>query len=124
MKEFYMRLYHFFLGPQGSYFKFFNLLRDVSLVLLRSQCCSYEAILQAGHPICKLKNHSFWKCMEFLITKQSATSTAAHNMYFTRHREKLDRVVQLEFSILRRIFVRRKVLALCQKTLILQCHDF
>ena len=62
--------------------------------------------------------------MEFLITKQSAeqTSTAAHTRtykYASLDTGKLDRV-KLDFQYFGE-YVRRKVLALCQKTLILQC---
>ena len=105
MKEFYMRLYHFFLAPRG------HISNSLICCAMYTLCC-LEASVAPMKPFFKPDTLSAnWKIIPFgnvwsfwLQNKvHSRTSTAAHNMYFTRHREKLDRVVQVEFSILRRI---------------------
>ena len=65
------------LWPQGSFFEFFNLrcaecMVQEYCVLLRRQHGLPVPHFSTRHPCYKLKNHSFWKCMEFLITKQNA----------------------------------------------------
>ena len=100
----------FFLAPRG------HISNSLICCAMYTLCC-LEASVAPMKPFFKPDTLSAnWKIIPFgnvwsfwLQNKvHSRTSTAAHNMYFTRHREKLDRVVQVEFSILRRICVRRK----------------